>query len=223
MITIKNLSFSYTKGNDLLKDINLHIPKGIYLSILGENGSCKSTLIKLILGILKPDSGLITLASNKISYVSQKLDNFNAEFPITVKEVLSCHAKTVGIKNSKSIQDSLQKVNMNEFSNNLIGNLSGGQQQRIFIARALLGNPDLIILDEPSTGVDEKSQSEIYPFLQTLNKDLGKTIISVEHNTNIALKYSTHILKIENGTLKLFTKEDFIKYLEVEDSVSKII
>jgi zinc transport system ATP-binding protein len=223
LITIKNLSFSYSKGNDLLKDVNLHIPKGIYLSILGENGSCKSTLVKLILGILKPDSGLITLASNKISYVSQKLDNFNAEFPITVNEVLSCHAKTVGIKNSKSIQDSLQKVNMNEFSNNLIGNLSGGQQQRIFIARALLGNPDLIILDEPSTGVDEKSQSEIYPVLQTLNKDLGKTILSVEHNTKIALKYSTHILKIENGILKLFTREDFIKYLEVEESVSKII
>ena len=223
MITIKNLSFSYTKGNDLLKDVNLHIPKGIYLSILGENGSCKSTLIKLILGILKPDSGLITLASNKISYVSQRLDNFNSEFPITVKEVLSCHAKTVGIKNSKSVLESLHKVNMCEFSNNLIGNLSGGQQQRIFIARALLGNPDLIILDEPSTGVDEKSQSEIYPLLQSLNKDLGKTIISVEHNTKIALKYSTHILKIENGTLKLFTKEDFIKYLEVEDSISKII
>ena len=223
MITIKNLSFSYTKGNDLLKDINLHIPKGIYLSILGENGSCKSTLVKLILGILKPDCGLITLASNKISYVSQRLDNFNAEFPITVKEVLSCHAKTVGIKNSKSVLESLHKVNMCEFSNNLIGNLSGGQQQRIFIARALLGNPDLIILDEPSTGVDEKSQSEIYPLLQSLNQNLGKTIISVEHNTKIALKYSTHILKIENGTLKLFTKEDFIKYLETENSVSKII
>lgn len=223
MITIKNLSFSYTKANDLLKDVSLHIPKGIYLSILGENGSCKSTLVKLILGILKPDAGLITLASNKISYVSQKLDNFNSEFPITVKEVLSCHAKTVGIKNSKNVLESLHKVNMCEFSDNLIGNLSGGQQQRIFIARALLGNPDLIILDEPSTGVDEKSQNELYPLLQTLNKDLGKTIISVEHNTKIALKYSTHILKIENGTLNLFTKEDFIKSLEVEDSVSKII
>ena len=223
MITIKNLSFSYTKGNDLLKDINLDIPAGIYLSILGENGSCKSTLVKLILGILKPDSGLITLASNKISYVSQKLDNFNSEFPITVKEVLSCHAKTVGIKNSRSIAETLHKVNMCEFSDNLIGNLSGGQQQRIFIARALLGNPDLIILDEPSTGVDEKSQNEIYPLLQSLNKDFGKTIISVEHNTKIALKYSTHILKIENGTLKLFTKDDFIKHLEVEDSISKII
>lgn len=223
MITIKNLSFSYTKGNDLLKDINIHIPNGIYLSILGENGSCKSTLVKLILGILKPDSGVITLDSNKISYVSQRLDTFNSEFPITVKEVLSCHAKTIGIKNSKSVLESLHKVNMCEFSDNLIGNLSGGQQQRIFIARALMGNPDLIILDEPSAGVDEKSQSEIYPLLQILNKDLGKTIISVEHNTKIALKYSTHILKIENGTLKLFTKEDFIKYLEAFDPISKII
>lgn len=223
MITIKNLSFSYTKGTDLLKDVNLTIPKGIYLSILGENGSCKSTLIKLILGILKPDNGLINLSSNKISYVSQRLDNFNAQFPITVKEVLTCHAKTVGIKNSKSIHDSLKKVNMAEFSNNLIGNLSGGQQQRIFIARALIGNPDLIILDEPSTGIDEKSQSEIYPLLQSLNKDMGKTIISVEHNTKVALKYSTHILKIENCIMKLYTKEEFIKHLEIEDSVSKII
>lgn len=223
MITIKNLSFSYTKGTDLLKDVNLTIPKGIYLSILGENGSCKSTLIKLILGILKPDNGLINLSSNKISYVSQRLDNFNAQFPITVKEVLTCHAKTVGIKSSKSIYDSLKKVNMAEFSNNLIGNLSGGQQQRIFIARALIGNPDLIILDEPSTGIDEKSQSEIYPLLQSLNKDMGKTIISVEHNTKVALKYSTHILKIENCIMKLYTKEEFIKHLEIEDSVSKII
>jgi zinc transport system ATP-binding protein len=223
LITIKNLSFSYIKGSELLKNVNLNIPNGVYLSILGENGSCKSTLVKLILGILKPDSGLITLDSNKISYVSQKLDNFNSEFPITVTEVLSCHAKTIGLKNPKSVHESLHKVNMCEFSSNLIGNLSGGQQQRIFIARALLGNPDLIILDEPSTGVDEKSQSEIYPLLQSLNADLGKTIISVEHNTKVALKYSTHILKIENGNLNLFTKENFIKYLESEESVSKII
>ena len=223
LVDIKNLSFSYTKRSCLLNNVNLSIPSGIYLSILGENGSCKSTLVKLILGILKPDSGVITLDSNKISYVSQRLDNFNTEFPITVQEVLHCHAQTVGVKNSKNIQDSLKKVNMTEFSNNLIGNLSGGQQQRIFIARALIGNPDLIILDEPSSGVDEKSQNEIYPLLQNLNRDFGKTIISVEHNTKTALKYSTHILKIKNGVIKLYTREDFIKHLEVEDSISNII
>lgn len=222
MINIKNLSFSYTKGHDLLKNIDLVIPSGIYLSILGENGSCKSTLIKLILGLLKPDSGTISIDSNKVSYVPQRLDNFNAEFPITVKEVLSSHSKAIGLKNQKIIKDSLKKVNMTDFENKLIGNLSGGQQQRIFIARALIGNPDLIILDEPSTGVDEKSQSEIYPLLQSLNRDLGKTIISVEHNTKLALKYSTHILKIQDGIMKLYTKADFIKHLE-ETSLSDII
>lgn len=223
MINIENLSFCYTKGNDLLKDINLTIQTGTYLSILGENGSCKSTLIKLILGLLKPNSGSIKIASNKISYVPQRLDNFNSEFPITVKEILSSHSKAIGLKNSKVIKDALEKVNMLNYENNLIGNLSGGQQQRIFIARALIGNPDLIILDEPSTGVDEKSQNEIYPLLQSLNKDFGKTIISVEHNSKIALKYSTHILKIDNGIMKLYTKTDFIKYLEDDDSISGII
>lgn len=223
MIKIKNLSFSYIKGTDLLKDVNLNIPKGIYLSILGENGSCKSTLIKLILGLLKPDSGSITLDTDKISYVSQRLDNFNSEFPITVKEVLVCHSKTIKAKNLSCISDALNNVNMIEFSNNLIGNLSGGQQQRIFIARALIGNPDLIILDEPSTGIDEKSQHEIYPLLQNLNVNFNKTIISVEHNTKVALKYSTHILKIEDGIFNLYTKEDFKKYLENENSFSNII
>ena len=113
---------------------------------------------------------------------------------------------------------------MSEFKDNLIGNLSGGQQQRIFIARALIGDPDLIILDEPSTGVDEKSQNEIYPLLKNLNTNSGKTIISVEHNSKIALKYSTHILKVENGTFTLYTTSEFIKQIENDkESIPKII
>lgn len=223
MIKIKDMSFSYVKGSDLLKDINLNIPTGVYLSILGENGSCKSTLIKLILGLLKPDCGSIELSTKKISYVPQKLDNFNGEFPITVREVLTSHSKAIKIKDSNAISNVLEKVNMSDFKNNLIGNLSGGQQQRIFIARALLGNPDLIILDEPSTGVDEKSQNEIYPLLQDLNINHGKTIISVEHNTKTALKYSTHILKLDNGHMKLYTKDEFVKYLEYKNSISNIV
>lgn len=223
MITIKNMSFSYVKGNDLLKDINLNIPTGIYLSILGENGSCKSTLIKLILGLLKPDCGSIEISTRKISYVPQRLDNFNTEFPITVKEVLSSHSKAIKLKDPKAVSNVLEKVNMSDFKNNLIGNLSGGQQQRIFIARALLGNPDLIILDEPSTGVDEKSQNEIYPLLQDLNRNHGKTIISVEHNTRTALKYSSHVLKLINGQMKLYTRDEFIKHLECENSISNIV
>ncbi|GAA0077524.1 metal ABC transporter ATP-binding protein [Clostridium sp. CTA-5] len=221
MININNLSFSYTnKCKPLLQNINIKIPDGIYLSILGENGSCKSTLIKLILGLLKPTSGSINLDFNNISYVPQRLDSFNSQFPITINEILSIHAKTMGIKNQTKINEALKKVNMENFKNNLIGNLSGGQQQRIFIARALIGNPDLIILDEPSTGVDEKNQNEIYPLLKSLNKDFGKTIISVEHNTKIAIKYSTHILKIHNGTLNLYTTDEFVKHLKNEKQTS---
>lgn len=223
MINIDNLSFSYVKGNELLKNINLTIPKGVYLSILGENGSCKSTLIKLILNLLKPDSGSIKISSKKISYVPQRLDNFNPEFPLTVKELLNSHSRAIGIKNHKIIDSALNQVNMYGFKDNLIGNLSGGQQQRVFIARALIGDPDLIILDEPSTGVDEKSQREIYPLLEKLNKEMGKTIISVEHNTKIAIKYSTHILKIEDGKLNLYTTNDFINHLKGNDPLSGVI
>ncbi|MDO5515969.1 MAG: metal ABC transporter ATP-binding protein [Clostridium sp.] len=224
MINIKNLCFSYIKGNDLIKDINLDIPNGSYVSILGENGSCKSTLVKLILGLLKPDSGIIEVNSSRTSYVPQRLDSFNSDFPLTVKELLASHVKALKLKNKDIVDNVLNEVNMIDFKNNLIGNLSGGQQQRIFIARALIGDPDLIILDEPSTGVDEKSQNEIYPLLKNLNEAKGKTIISVEHNSKTALKYSTHILKVENGSFNLYTVSDFIKTFNKDDeSISKII
>lgn len=224
MININNLCFSYIKGNNLIKNTNLDIPKGAYVSVLGENGSCKSTLIKLILGLLKPDSGAININSSRISYVPQRVDNFNSDFPLTVKELLLLQAKALKIKNKDIVNTVLKEVNMSEFKNKLIGNLSGGQQQRIFIARALIGDPDLIILDEPSTGVDEKSQNEIYPLLKNLNTNKGKTIISVEHNSKIALKYSTHILKVENGSFTLYKTSDFIKQMEDnKESIHKIV
>lgn len=212
MIDIKNLCFSYTnKPPYILNDISLNLPKGIYLSIVGENGSCKTTLIKLILGLLKPTSGSIEIDSNSIGYVPQRLDSFNSQFPITVKEVLSCHKKTLK-NNSIDIDSILKDVNMLDFKNRLLGMLSGGQQQRVLIARALMGNPDIIILDEPSTGVDENNQKEIYNILKKLNKENKKTIISIEHNLDIAINNSTHILRIENASTRLFTVNEFIEY-----------
>ena len=200
LIKINNLSFAYNKNTPpLLKNVNLDIPKGVYLSIVGENGSCKTTLIKLILGLLTPISGSITVDTDNIAYVPQRLDGFNSQFPISIYEILKIHAKSLKLDPKSSSIDVLEKVNMLKFKENLIGNLSGGQQQRVFIARALIGNPDLIILDEPSTGVDVKNQQEIYSLLSKINKEQGKTIISIEHNMDIALKYSTHILTINNG------------------------
>jgi len=212
MIDIKNLCFSYTnKPPYILNDISLNLPQGIYLSIVGENGSCKTTLIKLILGLLKPTSGSIEIDSNSIGYVPQRLDSFNSQFPITVKEVLSCHKKTLK-NNSIDIDSILKDVNMLNFKNRLLGMLSGGQQQRVLIARALMGNPDIIVLDEPSTGVDENNQKEIYNILRKLNKENKKTIISIEHNLDIAINNSTHVLRIENASARLFTVNEFKEY-----------
>lgn len=209
MINIKNLSFSYdSKSPEILKDVNLNINKGIYLSIVGENGSCKTTLIKLILGILKPNKGSIKINSELIGYVPQRLDSFNSQFPITVNEVLSCHKKTLKDK-TINIDSILKQVNMEDFKDRLLGMLSGGQQQRILISRALMGNPDIIILDEPSSGVDEGNQKEIYKILKSLNREKNKTIISIEHNIDVALANSTHILKVDKGSMVLYTVEEY--------------
>ena len=204
MIQIKDLTFSYT-GNEpyILDKINLNIKSGSYVSILGENGSAKTTLVKLILNLLKPLSGTITLGAEKIGYVPQRVENFNSQFPITVCEMLKCHMKVLKLKSSKSIDNSLDAVGMDSFKNTLIGDMSGGQQQKIFIARALMGNPKLLILDEPSTGIDIQSQMEIYSIIKHLNLHLGITVLAVEHNLKAALDNSTHICMMENGSATL--------------------
>lgn len=216
MIKINDMSFRYEKNSPVvLSHVNLDIPDGVYLSVIGENGSCKTTLIKLILGLLSPNSGSITVDTKNIGYVPQRVDSFNSQFPISVYEILKVHGKALKLDIKASIDYVLNKVNMAEFKDNLIGNLSGGQRQRVFIARALMGNPDLIILDEPSTGVDYKNQLEIYNLLSSLNKNEKTTIISIEHNLETALKYSTHILKIDEGVVSLKNVSEFKEELQI--------
>lgn len=222
MIQINNLYFSYNKlPLYILSNLNLIINKGDYVSILGENGSGKSTLIRLILKILKPSSGDITINTNKIGYVPQKIDSFNSEFPITVSEVLNSHRKAIRIKNTACIQKSLEKVGMENYKNSLIGNLSGGQQQKVFIARALMGSPELIVLDEPSTGIDIQSQKEIYSIIKKLNLDMGITIISIEHNLKAALINSDYILELDSGNGILQSIGEYKqRYQEVNSNVT---
>lgn len=211
MIDINNLCFSYTgKKPYILNDVTFNIPKGSYVSIVGDNGSCKTTLMKLILGLLKPTLGSITINSSKKGYVPQRLDSFNSEFPITVFETLFCHSKLCN-KNITDINSALQAVNMASFKDNLLGNLSGGQQQKILIARALLSNPEVIFLDEPSTGIDANSQKDLYNIISNLNKKSKITILSIEHNIKVALDYSTHILKLNSGKATLYTVDEFKK------------
>jgi zinc transport system ATP-binding protein len=212
VLEINNLFFSYEGSHHyLLNDINLSISKGNYTSILGENGSGKSTLLKLILGFIKPSKGSIKVNANMIGYVPQKQDNFNAQFPLTVFELLNNHRNILKIKDKNTVINVLEAVKMEDYKNSLVGNLSGGQRQRVFIARALIGGPELLILDEPSTGVDLESQNDIYSLIRHLNKDHKITVLSVEHNLSAAVSNSSNIYYIENGSCSTYFPEEYHK------------
>jgi zinc transport system ATP-binding protein len=212
MIQIKDLFFSYTGTSPYILDkLDLTINNGDYISILGDNGSGKSTLIKLLLRLLKPTNGNITSDFIKTGYLPQRFENFNTQFPLTVYEMLNCYRKTIKINDKESITKYLEIVKMNDFKSSLIGTLSGGQCQKVFIARALMGMPDLLILDEPSEGVDIKSQDEIYNLIKHINRTNGITIISVEHNLKAAISNSTLIYHLKNGNGHLCSPEEYMK------------
>ena len=200
MIKTENLFFSYTGSPPyVLSGVNLEIQDGEYVSVVGENGSGKSTLMRLILKFLKPTSGSITTQAAQVGYVPQKNDFSNSGFPITVYEALNSYRRLLKLKNRDVIDQALEQVGMSAFTGALMGTLSGGQSQKIMIARALMGKPDLLILDEPSTGVDVGAQAEIYRILKHINRDGGMTIVSVEHNLDAAVSNSTQIYHLVNG------------------------
>lgn len=210
MIIIENLFFKYTGQTPYtLSGVNLLVPKDSYISIVGNNGCGKSTLLKLILGFLSPTTGTIQIKTNKIGYVPQRQE-FNSAFPITVQEVIYSYGKLLHMKNI-NVCEILSITQMQDFKNQLVGDLSGGQYQRMLIARALMGTPDLLVLDEPSTGVDISSQKEIYKILRELNKNKKLTILSVEHNLYAATESSSMIYHLSDGKGHLCTPQNYLK------------
>ena len=210
MIQAKNLYFSYTGSPPYVLDgIDLTIRRGEYVSVVGENGCGKSTLMRLILNFLKPTCGTIATHAKRVGYVPQRSDFSNSGFPITVYEMLDSYRRLLKLKEKDIPAKSLARVGMSAFSGSLMGNLSGGQTQKILIARALIGDPDLLILDEPSTGVDVGSQKEIYGFLKEINRQNGITIVSVEHNLDAAGANSTRIYHLVSGKGHLCSPQQY--------------
>ena len=205
IIKAKNLEYKY--GDEkVLENINLEVMRGDFLGLIGPNGSGKTTLLKLILGLNKIQKGKITILGidikkfslwQKIGYVPQKATNIDQTFPATVEEIIM--TATTKKTTNKQIQDVLKRVNMQKYVKRKIGELSGGEQQRVFIARALLKKPELLILDEPTTGIDKESRDNFYELLNKLNKK-GITIILVSHDTGIITKHVTKVACI-NKTL----------------------
>ncbi|RLQ98205.1 metal ABC transporter ATP-binding protein [Falsibacillus albus] len=208
VIELKDISFRYEREN-VLEDINLEVPKGAFLGLVGPNGSGKSTLLKLILGLLKPQKGEVFLFGekqskfsgwDKIGFVSQKANSFNSGFPATVYEVVASGlTKKIGLfkfidkNDKKQVTEAVKAVGMEAFLHRNIGELSGGQQQRVFIARAIVSSPEILILDEPTVGVDAKNVQSFYDMLDKLNHELGITLLLVTHDIGTISSKVTHV------------------------------
>ncbi|HSW97832.1 MAG TPA: metal ABC transporter ATP-binding protein, partial [Candidatus Saccharimonadales bacterium] len=201
IIELSNISFAYGEES-VLTDINLEIHKGDYLGIIGPNGGGKSTLLKIMLGLLTPKTGSVKIFNkdiskfkdwSKIGYVSQKVTHIDENYPMTVEEIVSMGRfakrglfRFLTNQDKDAIKEALCQVEMLNYRTRLIGDLSGGQQQRVFIARALASEPEVIVLDEPTVGVDIKTQEQFYALLQKLNKEFDKTLIMVTHELEVA-------------------------------------
>lgn len=200
IIEIKNLDFSYRDGEPVLKDVNLSVRPQDFIAIIGPNGGGKSTLLKLILGLLKPLSGTVKVdgkdphtAAPSIGYVPQYV-HMNSSFPITAIDVVQMGLLEAGKRfsrksaaNRRAAMVALERMGMADFADRRISMLSGGQRQRVFIARALATQPKILLLDEPTASIDTKGQADFYLLLKELNKEM--TVLVVSHDLLVISRY----------------------------------
>lgn len=208
LIELDGVSFKYDR-EPVVEDVNLTIHKGQFLGLVGPNGSGKSTLIKLMLGLEKPNRGQIRLFGKQVKkfnrwqevgFVSQKANSFNSGFPATVYEVVRSGLvsrmnmfQLFNHTHKNKVYEALAEVEMEEYAQYSIGELSGGQQQRVFIARALVSDPSLIILDEPTVGVDSEHVTAFYDLLGKLNRERNLTLLMVSHDIGTITSHATHV------------------------------
>lgn len=187
---------------EILKDINITLEKGDFVHILGPNGGGKTTLIKLLANLLKPTSGNVFVDAESVGYLPQ---HFKARknFPATVFEVIYSGFKKQYLIPKPSqvevIKYWLKKMNIEDFSNKKIGDLSGGEQQRVYLVRALVRDPDLLILDEPTSALDPNFRVVFYKILDELSKG-GMTILNITHDLDPNyLSCNHHVLYIDRS------------------------
>lgn len=208
---MREVEFGY-EDVPCLVDVNVDIRQGEFAAVTGPNGAAKTTLLKLLLGLLKPWKGEVAWLSEgdrrrrlAIGYVPQQIASFNAGFPSTVLElVLSGRFASRGswLKRPRAedrarAELALRQVGMWELRGRRVGELSGGQKQRICLARALAMEPDVLVLDEPTTGMDEESRFGFYELMNEQVRGEGRTAIMVTHHLTEAMPYLDRVVELE--------------------------
>lgn len=182
-----NISFS---GKQVVKNVSFNLHKDCITTLIGPNGAGKTTLVKTVLGLIKPDSGSVWRKPELIvGYVPQKL-HIDSTFPLTVRRFLQISR---GIS-SRAIDQAVASVNIESLLDNSIHGLSGGEMQRVLLARALLKNPQLLVLDEPVQGVDINGQIELYQLIADIRKARGCSVLMISHDLHLVMSATDHVI-----------------------------
>ena len=223
LVSVQSVSYKYN-SESVLENVSFDIEEGDFLGIIGPNGAGKTTLFHCMLGLLNSYSGRITILNQdikkykkifkKIGYIPQK-KSIDQKFPLTVEELVSLSLPRNTSKNI--VLEILKQVRLFTMKDKIIGQLSGGQQQRVLIAKALVNNPIILILDEPTNELDPKSQNDFYSLLKELNEKNKITIIWSSHDMDAVNKYANKVSCINKRMFfhgdkrEFFSSEDHLK------------
>jgi zinc transport system ATP-binding protein len=223
LVSVQSVSYNYN-SESVLENVSFDVEEGDFLGIIGPNGAGKTTLFHCMLGLLNSYSGKIIILNQdikkykkifrKIGYIPQK-KSIDQKFPLTVKELVSLSLPRNTSKNI--VLEILKQVGLYKLKNKTIGQLSGGQQQRVLIAKALVNNPIILILDEPTNELDHKSQNDFYSLLKELNEKNKITIIWSSHDMDAVNKYANKVSCINKRMFfhgdkrEFFSSEDHLK------------
>jgi zinc transport system ATP-binding protein len=189
----------------VLRDVDLAVPRGEFLAIAGPNGGGKTTLLRLVLGLEEPTSGRVEVSADRLSYLPQRAQAAS-DSPLTVEELVFAGRAPrtrllgpLGRADREAVRDAIERVDLSPFARRRLTTLSGGQQQRAFIAKALAADPQLLALDEPTTGVDVEAQESLASLLEQLHRDLDVTILYVSHEFGAVERFVERIVLVRGG------------------------
>lgn len=227
---VENLCFE-RQGLMVLRNVSFTVLPGEYCAVIGPNGGGKTTLVRLLLGLEKPTSGTIRLfgseqkrfkAWSRIGYVPQRSALIDGTFPATVREVVGMGRYAQrgvfgfeSVEDKRAIEEAMELMGVSDLQNRLIGNLSGGQRQRVMIARALASNPEVLIVDEPNTGVDVESQHRFYELLRRLNRTKKVSILFITHDVGVIAEDITKLLFVNQTLLMSHNPAEMLRCDEI--------
>jgi zinc transport system ATP-binding protein len=201
-IRLQDVSFAYGHAPLVLRNVDLEVDRGEFVAIAGPNGGGKTTLVRLVVGLEEPTAGEVELLVRKVGYLPQRAQA-GIDAPLTVRELVTTgrasRARLVGpltTADRASVHDAIDRVGLIPQAERRVSTLSGGQQQRAFIAKALAAEPELLVLDEPTTGVDAEAQDAIAGLLQRLRDELGMTILYVSHEFGAVERFVERIVLV---------------------------